>query len=180
MGKMIIECFLTLNGVTDKPWEWIGDFYSFEQKKHSIETLKKVDFFLIGRKTYEVFSSKWINIQGDEYFDRINVLPKIVASRTLKKAAWNAEIINTDVQAHLKALKDSGKIILSYGFGKLQETLLNAGVVDELRFSVIPITVKAATHFADNMEMPEVRFKLADSFAFTNGVQSLTYHPLKR
>ena len=86
MRKLIVGSFVSLDGVVDKPWEWIGPYFDEQNKQYAFSKLSDVDLFLLSRKTYERFSSTWPNIKGDEYFDKINNLPKVVASKTLKEA----------------------------------------------------------------------------------------------
>lgn len=180
MGKLIVESFLTLDGVVDRTWEWVGPYYSEEQKNHSIEGLQKVDLFLLGRKTYEVFSSKWPGLQGDKYFDLINGLPKIVASNTLKEATWKARIISGDVAAEIGHLKQSGKTILKYGLGELDQTLLANGLIDELRFAIIPVAMRYTKHAFEKIDLTGIDLRLIDTKTFGNGVTLLTYVPVKR
>jgi hypothetical protein len=97
MRKLIVGGFVSLDGVTDKPWEWVGSFYNDQVKQHSLKKLRETDLFFIGRKTYERFSSTWPAIKGDEYFDTINSMNKAIASNTLTKASWNSQVIGGDV-----------------------------------------------------------------------------------
>ena len=90
MRKLIVSSFITLDGIISKPWEWAGPFFDEESKQFSLDKLKDVDLFLLGRKSYEQFSSSWPNIKGDKYMDRINELKKVVASTTLNEVKWNA------------------------------------------------------------------------------------------
>jgi dihydrofolate reductase len=54
--------------------------------------LQSADALVLGRATYEVFAASWPSRTG-ELADRINSLPKYVASRTLTGATWNSEIL---------------------------------------------------------------------------------------
>ena len=42
---------------------------------------------------------------GDPYTDKINAMPKYVASRTLTEATWNATILEGDAAEAVAALK---------------------------------------------------------------------------
>jgi dihydrofolate reductase len=69
--------------------------------------------FLLGRETYEKFAATWSQVKRDPYFDRVNSLPKLVASRTLASATWNAEIIKGNVADEIARLKKQpGKDII--------------------------------------------------------------------
>jgi dihydrofolate reductase len=67
------------------------------------------------------------------FADRINGMPKYVASRTLyEPLEWNATLIKGDVDQAVPALKaeHSGNLIVS-GCGELAHSLTQIGFVDE-------------------------------------------------
>src|ERR1700675_3039426 len=69
--------------------------------------------------------------KGDKYADRLNGMKNFVASRTLKKMAWNASLIKGDVATELAKIKQQpGGNIVKYGITNLDRTLLAAGLVD--------------------------------------------------
>jgi hypothetical protein len=57
-----------------------------------------------------------------EYSDRINSMPKYVASRTLEEATWNATIIKGNVTEAAKLKHEPGENILKLGTGELSST----------------------------------------------------------
>jgi hypothetical protein len=75
------------------------------------------DYFLCGRVTYELLSRTWAKIKGGPYLDRMNSIPKLVASRTLTEPLeWNATLIKGDVAEEIAKLKqEPGKDIEMYG-----------------------------------------------------------------
>ena len=80
MRKLIVSSFVSLDGVIESPMTWISPFFDDESKEYAYKQLADVEFFLLGRVTYDVFSARWPQIRGDKYFDRINSLKKLVAS----------------------------------------------------------------------------------------------------
>src|SRR6266566_1153790 len=67
----------------------------FQDDKHvayAAKLLESADALVPGRATYEVFAESWPGRTG-ELADRINSLPKYVASRTLTGATWNSQIL---------------------------------------------------------------------------------------
>lgn len=97
MRKLIEATFVSLDGVVDSPELWASPFFDSEHKNNALSALSEIDTFLLGRLTYEKFAARWPQIKGDPYFDRINSLPKLVASTTLQKTTWNATLISGDV-----------------------------------------------------------------------------------
>jgi hypothetical protein len=47
MRKLIFGSFLSLDGVIENPWEWIGDFFPEENKAHASAKINETEFFLL-------------------------------------------------------------------------------------------------------------------------------------
>jgi dihydrofolate reductase len=181
MGKLILSGFVTLDGVMEKPWEWAGPWFDKEGKDHSTQELKKAEWFLLGRKTYQQFVASWPQIQGEAYFDEVNAMKKIVVSQSLRHEDWNADILNGDVPARLQALKEqSSKNIIKYGIGALGNTLIQHNVVDEFHFSLIPISLGKGAHTFEGLDTSAFTLQLKQSKTFKNGVVNLVYIPVKK
>jgi hypothetical protein len=77
-----------------------------------------------------------------EYGEKLNNLTKFVASSKLDDAPWGdflAATVTRDPAATIRELKEqSGKDIWLWGSLKLMHSLLDAGVVDEVRMLVCP------------------------------------------
>ena len=125
--KLIESTFVTLDGVIGDPQIWGPPYWDEEHAAYAAKLLDNVDTLLLGRVTYEVFSVAWPQRAGDPFADRLNAMPKYVASRTLRDASWNATILDGDVAARVADLKASdGQDILKYGTGELDRTLVRA------------------------------------------------------
>ena len=83
---------VTLDGFFEGPksWEldWHDSVWGDELEKYSIEQSKSTGMLLFGRVTYEGMASYWSSEKG-EIADFMNTIPKIVFSKTMKKAEWN-------------------------------------------------------------------------------------------
>jgi dihydrofolate reductase len=60
----------------------------------------------MGRVTYEQLFANWGPTAGNPYIDRINAMPKYVASRSLTRAAWNAPLLGPSPSSAIAQLKD--------------------------------------------------------------------------
>lgn len=102
--------------------------------------------------TYEGFAQAWPRRKGFEFADRINSLPKYVASRMLKDATWNATIIEGDVAEEVARLKDGpGQSILKYGTGELDRAVMERNLVDEFHFWMFPVALGAGQRLFDGV-----------------------------
>ena len=69
---------------------------------------------MLGRETYDGFSRSWPQRSGDPYSDRMNSLPKHVASTTLTETTWNATVLPGDAAEAVAELKQApGEDLLS-------------------------------------------------------------------
>jgi dihydrofolate reductase len=102
--KLVESTFVTLDGVISAPQEWSPPYWDEEHAAYAHKLLFSADALLLGRATYEGFAEAWPARSGDEYTDRINAMPKHVASRTLTEATWNATVIDGDVAVEVAKL----------------------------------------------------------------------------
>src|SRR5688572_17663401 len=93
MRKLISGSFLSLDGVVENPWDWIGPFFPAENKAHASAKIDETEFFLLGRKTFKRFSSTWPRVENDAYMDKMNALPKLVVSDSLTNPGWNSTVL---------------------------------------------------------------------------------------
>src|SRR5262249_2954824 len=97
MGRVVWAEYVSVDGVVDNP-TWTGSFWNDEIANLQKEQLFRSDALLLGRVTYEAFAASWPAMSDpDGFADRMNRLPKYVASRSLKEATWNATVIRGDV-----------------------------------------------------------------------------------
>jgi dihydrofolate reductase len=99
-------------------------------------------------------------------------------SSTLRDPEWNnTSVISGDPVAEIRRLKEqAGQGIMQYGFGQLSYTLLEHGLLDELRLWVHPLFVGQATP-ADLLFRPSAtaQLELTGTFALNTGMVILTY-----
>lgn len=186
MRKLTVSTLVTLDGVIQDPGGfgeteqggWANPFFDDQAQQESLDRLLASDYFLIGRVTYELLYKTWGNIKGGAYLDRMNEIPKLVASRTLSgRLEWNATVIDGDVAERIAALKqESGGDIEVYGSANLVQTLMQHELVDEYRVGVHPIVLGGGVRlFPDNGVAAQLRLVSADTLA--TGVANLTYAP---
>jgi dihydrofolate reductase len=176
--KVIASMYVTLDGYIDEPGKWSFPFWSDEAMQFKASELFASDALLLGRITYEGFAAAWPTMgETGEFGEKMNTMPKHVASRTLQTATWNATIIKGDVAEAVRALKrETGGDILIGGSGQLIDYLTGHDLIDEYRLMVHPIILGNGTKrlFA---KAPRRSLTLVDSVTFPTGVVVQTYHP---
>jgi dihydrofolate reductase len=179
MRKVIVQTQVSLDGVQENPQLFVFDYHNEEIMNYSKEQLFDSDALLMGRVTYQGFAEVWPTRTGDDFADRINSLPKYVASRTLKEPlTWNASLIKGDVAKEVAKLKNQpGQDILQYGIGELTHTLIQQGLVDELRFLVFPVAVGSGGRIFETFD--KTTLKLLETKTFETGVVALHYGLVK-
>jgi len=178
MGNIVSSTFVTLDGVMEAPDQWSFDFFSDGAGKYKHAELMASDAMLLGRITYELFSTAWPTMTDEDGFaDRMNSLPKHVASTTLKETTWNATVIEGDLADAVRELKKqiSGDILIG-GSADLINALTPHGLIDEYRLMIFPVVIGSGKRlFADGLA--KTPLKLVDTKSLPNGVVNLTYHP---
>ena len=185
MRNVVVTEFITLDGVFEDPGGaektehggWSFKFWSEDSGKFKYDELVASDAMLLGRVTYEGFAAAWPEMTDEAGFaDRMNSLPKYIASRTLDKLEWqNSHLIEGDVVEAVSALKQQeGQNILVGGSGLLANVLLRADLVDELRFLVSPIVLGSGRRFFEDGSAPRM-MELVEAESLDTGVLALTY-----
>jgi dihydrofolate reductase len=157
--KLTATEFVTLDGVYQGPGSpdedtrngfdrggWQAPFGDAETGQFITSVYEGMDALLLGRVTFGIWSGYWPhNDWGDPISHGINVVPKYVASTTLKDPTWqNSHIIDGDVEARVRELKDTpGRDLILAGSGNLLRWLLERDLVDELKLLTYPVVLGA-------------------------------------
>ena len=144
--RLVQSVLVSLNGVISEPLAWAGPYFGPGSAAYSLAALERSDALLMGRRTYEIFSRQWPAATGP-YADRLNRMPKYVFSSTLVEAEWNnTSVIAGEVVAGVRKLKEGGgNDLMVYGHGRFGQTLVDAGLVDELNLTIVPVFVSSGT-----------------------------------
>lgn len=175
MRKLIVTEFLSLDGVYEEATPWRRD-YNPDDGQFKYDELFESDALLLGRVTYEGFAKYWSTATGS-FAERMNSLPKFVATTTLESLEWNATALEGDVVAAVEALKrQEGQSILTYGSGTFVQTLLRHGLVDELRLMIFPLVLGRGKRLFSSEN--RLSLNLTSSRNLGAGVMLLIYEPI--
>ena len=176
MRKLVESTFVTLDGVIENPQNWGPPYWNDEHNAYASKLLFAADALLLGRKTYEGFADAWPQRGGDPYTDRINSMPKHVASRTLEDATWNATVLKGDAAEAVAELKaQPGENLLKFGTGSFSKTLLEAGLIDELHLWIFPVLAGGGQRLIEGIE--PMHLELVETTPFSTSLVVNTYAP---
>jgi len=184
MRELIVTEFITLDGVIEAPGGepthphtgWTIDFAGPEQMQYKLDEVLEAEALLLGRKTYEGFADAWTPREG-EFADKMNAMPKFVASTTLTELDWNATLLEGDVPAAVADVKQlDGGAILVAGSATLAHTLIEHDLVDEYRLMIFPVVLGSGKRlFPDSPDKRTLR--LVEAKQFPAGVVVHHYRP---
>jgi dihydrofolate reductase len=150
MRKIIYWVHTSLDGHIEGPngefdWPTLGP----ELSAYSFSLNDRVDTFLYGRVVWDMMSGFWPNAESmstDEHDLQFAPVwrktPKIVFSRTLGKADWNARVISGNIADEVTALKQqTGRDLLLTGGSNLAGALTELGLIDEYLIVVHPVVL---------------------------------------
>jgi dihydrofolate reductase len=140
---------------------WQIPFFDDDINAYAREVLFESDGLLLGRVTFEDFAKAWPSITDDEGFaDRMNSMPKFVASRTLTEPLdWNAKLIEGDVVEGVNRLKRDRTLLVN-GSGELARELMRRGLIDEYRIWIHPVVLGAGKRlFTDGVGVKGLSLK---------------------
>ncbi|MFY9806555.1 MAG: dihydrofolate reductase family protein [Pseudonocardiaceae bacterium] len=182
MRTLIVSEFVTLDGVMEAPGGepthphsgWTMEYGVPELYAYKLDEVRQAESLLLGRVTYEGFSSAWPERDG-EFADKMNGMPKHVATTTLSEWDWNATPLSGDIPAAVTELKKGGGgPILVAGSSTLVHTLLAHGLVDELRLMVFPVAIGGGLRVFPE-DRRKVALKLTDLVRYDSGVLLQVY-----
>jgi dihydrofolate reductase len=110
VGRLVVNKAMTVNGAFEAPSpdEWL--VLDPDSNNVSLEQFLVADAMVLGRKTYEGLAAVWPTLADDPtlgvFADRLNSMPKYVASRSLRgPLAWNATLLEGELAESVPAIR---------------------------------------------------------------------------
>jgi dihydrofolate reductase len=176
--KLIEYDHLSIDGRFSGDDWWAGQMQVAANDNHfayQLQLLSSAVGLVLGRVTYEQFAETWPTMTGD-LADKINSLPKHVASTTLTETTWNAEVLVGDAVDAVAKLKSSGEgTLVKYGNGPFSRALVEAGLLDELHLSISPFVAGSGESLLSGIRTTAM--DLVGVTEIGDGVVVLTYTP---
>jgi len=193
--KLVVNEFLSLDGVAQAPGAadedptggfdhggWHMRYMEDEMAREWVlRGILDAGGYLLGRRTFEIFAGYWPNAPEEEQViaEPLNTKPKHVASTTLTEPlGWQSStVLEGDVAEAVAALKREREDELHViGSTQLVQTLIEHGLVDELRLMVDPVLLGGGKRiFRDDGVLREL--ELVDSAVTSTGAILASYAP---
>ncbi len=193
MPKIVVNAFLTLDGVMQAPGGpdedrdggfthggWQFPYADDVMGRLVTEGMADADGFLLGRRTYDIFSGYWPKVTDptNPIATALNSRPKYVVSRSLDRVTWNnSSLVKGDVVAELRKLRQQpGRTVHTWGSTVLLQTLLTHDLIDEYRLFIFPVVLGSGKRLFGSGTVP-VALKQLESVTSSKGA---TYHRFER
>ncbi|AQA20779.1 ribD C-terminal domain protein [Rhodococcus sp. MTM3W5.2] len=146
------------------------------------DALSKAEALLFGRRTWQTMAGAWPERAGDPFADKMNAIAKYVVSDSLGEGelTWEntTRITGDEAVARIRELRAAeGGDLVVMGSPTLVRTLLQEGLVDELRLMVMPVLLGGGkTIFPDGGKLNSL--ELVSTAISPAGVHVCTYRPV--
>ena len=195
--QIILSDFMTLDGVVQAPGGpeedtdsgfahggWSHPYFDVETMGSALdEVMTGTEALLFGRRTWQGMAAAWPERGGDPFADRMNEIPKYVASRTLSEddLTWSGSTLLPAGDAigavgELRAREGGGLQVM--GSASLAAQLVEHDLVDEYRLMIEPIMVGGGKRIfpEDGRARP---LELVSATTAGTGVLICTYRPAR-
>ena len=189
MQKMASFLMVSLDGYHEGPNPWSLEWHNVDDEFNDFaqQQLDASEYLVFGRATYQGMAQYWPSPEGPKenpvaVVDRMNNASKIVISRTLIKPEpeWkNTRLIKDNIAEEVTRLKlQARRDLLVLGSSALTASLMDIGLLDELRIIVNPVVLGSGHSVLAAAK--KTQLKLLSNRTFKSGNVLLTYEPLAR
>ena len=183
MRKLVFQEWLSMDALAADKNGSVSFIESTTLNKYSdldqLRWLDSIDTILLGANTYRLFIEFWPTATTDEEVvaDKLNSIPKIVFSKTMKKAPWgkypDAEISADAIQTVKELKVKPGKDIVLWGSISVAQQLMKANLIDEYHLRIVPIVLGEGRPLFESTGPFD--FELYHSRQYDSGLMLLQY-----
>ena len=173
--KVVVYEFMTLDGVAEDVARFFMGFDDDEVDAAGAAVIATQDAVILGRRSYDEWAGFWPGSEIEPFASFINAVPKYVATSTPLDVEWaGARAIDGDLVDFVRNLKGrTGGDIGVHASISVAQSLLAAGVVDELRLIVAPAIAGVGRRLFDGV--PGIRLAPIRSLVSPTGYLLLHY-----
>lgn len=184
MKQLFVFIMVSLDGYHEGPnhdldWHNVdAEFNDFAAAQ-----LDEADTLIFGRHTYELMAGFWpterARATDSVVAGKMNATPKLVVSNTIKSAGWaGTTVLGADFVAELRKRKAApGKSLAILGSSNLCVSLLEAGLIDDVRLMYNPVLLGRGRPVFAGLT-PAVKLELTATRSFKSGNVLHHYRPI--
>ncbi len=195
--QIILSDFMSLDGVVQAPGGpeedteggfahggWSMRYFDPEAMGPALgEVMDRTEALLFGRRTWQAMAAAWPGRAGDPFADRMNEIPKYVASRTLTREdlTWSGSTLlpADDAIGAVRELRArEGKGLQVWGSASLAAQLAEHDLVDEYVLMIEPILLGGGKRVFPEDGRAR-RLELVSTTTTGTGVLICTYRPAR-
>lgn len=177
MRKLIVYELLSLDGVAEAPETFFGWDDALDATLAAAITTQ--DAVILGRRNYDEWARFWPNSEIEPFASFINAVPKYVATSTPLDDEWaNTTVIDGDLVEFVRELKEQpGVDVGVHGSISVAQSLLAAGVVDELKLTIGPMIAGRGRRLLDGL--PPIQLESIQSEVSPSGYLVVDYRVVR-
>jgi dihydrofolate reductase len=151
--KVVVSEFMTLDGVAENVAGFFTKWDDEEVDAAGAALIATQDAVILGRRTYDEWAPFWPGSEIEPFAAFINRVPKHVATSTRLDPEWaDASPIDAGLIEFVQDLKTQpGGDIGVHGSISVAQSLLTAGLVDELRLVIAPTIAGAGRKLLERL-----------------------------
>lgn len=185
MRKLVLFMHVSLDGFaadTKRGLDWIS--YDSELQQYADGIVATVGSPVYGRVTYELMAGYWPTVltnpnaseNSKAHAQWVDKVPKIVFSKTMKKAEWNNTIvINDNIAEEINKLKQQpGKDLVIFGSPGLSHSFMELDLIDEYQLTLNPVLLGSGIPVYERIQN-KTNLKLVKATPLKSGVVGLHY-----
>lgn len=154
MRPVVLYSLLSLDGVAESPDRFVLD-WDERLDAHLAEVIDEQDAVLLGRQMYDEWSQHWPASDMEPFAPFINSVAKYAfTSREVDRDWAGTTVVREPAEQFVADLKQGdGRTIGVHGSITLAQSLLRAGLIDELRLVVSPVTTGTGRRLFESTEL---------------------------
>ena len=192
MRKIIVQTFLTLDGVMQAPGEpdedrdggfehggWSVNYWDDKMGEVMGGAMVTPYDLLLGRRTYDIFAGHWPRANDPVVTPKFNSATKYVLTHRPESATWENTVAlsGADEIAAIKA--GAGPVLSVSGSASLIQLLLAHELVDQFQLWVFPLVLGSGKRLFGPGTVP-AGLKLDSTVVSSTGVQIMDFSKAER
>jgi dihydrofolate reductase len=180
---LAILTFVTLDGVMQAPsmreedqsngfdkGGWAAPYWEGVMEQVRREAMATSYDMLFGRKTYDLFSAHWPDVEESPIATMMNSARKYVVTSDRSELTWsNSQAVSGDIDQEVTRLKSAnGPLLQVHGSWELIQFLLARDLIDEFRIWTFPVVTGSGKRLFEQGSQSKM-LSLVKSEASANG-----------